>query len=474
MSLTSEISSLTRRQALVDGSGIIKSRQFGVALTAIVILGIVARIFFVLGWTVGAPLHGDPLFFQQSAARIANGQGYVDRFLGKGALVPTAEHPPVFSFVLAGLDLLHLRSVDAHRVALAFISAAGVLVMGLFGRRLTSPGVGLLAAGIAAVDPLWIQQGGFLMSESVYLVVVPLMLLIALRCIDRHNRVDFVAFGVIIGVATLTRSEAIEFVVLLGAPVVVFAAYRWRQRGTLALMLLAGLGIVFVPWLIRNDVELGALTLSTNGGLTLAGSYSAATFSPKSPVYGGFDNNSQFGTAAVIVAYENPPNHARHWTELTLSNAMSHSAISYALKHLSDLPGVLAAREGRVWGVYAPGAELNFDVAEDGTGARGPKQVGQIMNWVLLPFCLIGAVWLARRSRKRMIIVAAPILAVAITAAAFYGSTRLRVAAIPSIAVLASIGALSVIAGVRTRANWLGAQLREGDGSDPTVASPTR
>jgi 4-amino-4-deoxy-L-arabinose transferase-like glycosyltransferase len=434
-------------KAAADG---LTPRRFGLALAAMVAIGIVARLLFVFGWTWGVPIHGgDPLFFQQTAAQIAHGNGYVDRFLGQGPLVPTAEHPPAFSLVLAALDLVHIRSIDAHRAALAFISAGGVLAMGLFGRRLAGSGVGLLAAGIAALDPLWVQWGGYLMSESIYLVIVPTMLLFALRCIDRPNRWDFAVLGVLIGVATLTRSEAVDFVLLLGVPVVVFAAGRWRERGVLGLALLAGMALVIGPWLVRNDIEMGSLTLSTNGGLTLSGSYSPATLSPKSPEYGGFDNNNQFGLAAAIFTYGKPPGHASHWTERTLSDAMGKVATAYARQHLRDLPGVVLAREGRVWGVYAPGTQLDFDVGEDENGARGPKQVGQIMNWALLPFALAGAIQIAKRSRRRLIIVAVPILVVAINAALFYGSTRLRVAAEPSIAVLAALGALWVIERIR-------------------------
>jgi 4-amino-4-deoxy-L-arabinose transferase-like glycosyltransferase len=435
--------------AEVVGNG--RPRRFASALAAIVVIGILARILFVMGWTWGVPLHGDPLFFQQTAAQIAHGNGYVDRFLGKGPLVPTAEHPPAFSLVLATLDVVRIRSVDAHRIALAFISAGGVLAVGLLGRRLAGPGVGLLAAGVAAVDPFWVQQGGFLMSESVYLVIIPTMLLFALRCIDRPNRWDFVVLGVLIAIAALTRSDAVGFVVLLGAPTLVFAASRWKDRLVFGMALLAGVALLMGPWLVRNDAEMGALTLSTNGGDTLSGSYCPDTFSPKSPDYGAFSQDCQLGDAAVYLKYGRPPNHTRQWTELTLTDALGSTGTDYARGHLTDLPGVALAREGRVWGVYAPGTQLEFDVLEDGNGARGPKQVGQIMNWVLLPLALVGAIQIARRSRRRLIIVAVPILVVAINAAVFYGGTRIRVAAEPSIAVLASIGSLWVIERMRHR-----------------------
>ena len=442
MSLVADTAPEPLHHGEVDERGMTGSHRFAWALGGIVVVGIVARVLFIAGWSWGAPVHGDPLFFQQSATDIANGRGYVTQFLGKGPLVPTAEHPPAFSVLLAGLDVVHVRSVDAHRIALAFISSLGVLAMGLLGRRLAGPRVGLLAAVIAALDPLWVQWGGFLMSESLYLVIVPTMLLFALRCLDRPNPWDFLALGLLVGLATLTRSEAVDFVVLLGVAVVVIATGAWRERMVFAVVFLAGVGFFLVPWLIRNDVQMGSPTLSTNEGLTLSGSYSPETLSPSSPDYGSFDQNSQFGTAAIIDTYEKPPDHAKHWTELTLTNAMSSSAMTYARHHLSDLPGVVLAREGRVWGVYAPQSELTFDVTEEASGAWGPKQVEQILNWVLLPLALLGAVLLGRRSRRRLLIVVIPIVVVAVNAAVFFGSTRLRVAAEPSIDVLAAIGAL--------------------------------
>ena len=57
------------------------------ALGGIVVIAIVARILFILGWTWAAPLHGDPLFFHQSA-RASPGQRLCRSLLGQGPLVP--------------------------------------------------------------------------------------------------------------------------------------------------------------------------------------------------------------------------------------------------------------------------------------------------------------------------------------------------------------------------------------------------
>jgi hypothetical protein len=424
-------------------------RWFGLGLLVLVILGIAMRIAFAIVWQFGKPLAGDPMVFQQTAAYLAHGHGYAIPFLGKGKPEATALHPPVFPVVLAVLDVLGLQSANAHRIALAFIASGGIVAMGFLGRRLMSPATGLLAAGIAAFSPVWIQPSGKVLSESVYLVVIPLMLLAALRCIERPSRLRFAAVGLMIGIAALTRSEATSLIVLLGIPLVLFATRPWRGRARFGLMLLAGFALIVGPWLIRNDVELGGFTLSTDSGTTLSGAYSPATFDPNSPLYGSSDLNMQAADVDALLVYEHPPDHAKRWTELTLSNAESHIATTYARGHLSDLPGVVLAREGRLWGLYASGAQLQFDLVADADGVRGFQLAAQYLNWILIPLTIGGGIVLYRRSRRDLVVVAAPIVAAALNAALTYGSTRYRGVAEPSDAVLAAIGAVFVLKHLR-------------------------
>jgi hypothetical protein len=420
-------------------------RWFGLGLTVLVALGIAMRIVFAIVWQDGKPLGGDPLFFQQTAAQLAHGNGFVVPFIGGGKPVATALHPPVFSVVLAALDILKIQSPDAHRIALAFIASGGIVAMGFLGRRLMSPATGLLAAGIAAFGPLWVQPSGKVLSESIYLVIVPVVLLATLRCIERPSGLRFATVGLAIGIAALTRSEGMSFILLLGIPLVIFAYRSWRERVRFGLILLAGFALIVVPWLIRNDVEMGGFTVSTDNGTTLVGAYSPSAFDPNSPLYGSFSQNDQFGDAAVLFKYSPPPDHAKHWTELTLNNALGHIGITYARGHLSDLPGVVLAREGRLWGVYASGSQLEFDLASDGNGVRGFQVAGQYLNWFLIPFTIGGGIVLYKRSRRDFVVVAAPIVAAALSAALTFGSTRYRAVAEPSDAVLAAIGALFVI-----------------------------
>ena len=140
---------------------------------------------------------------------------------------------------------------------LAVVGSVAVLIMGLLGREVAGPAVGIGAALISALDPLWLGPIGALMSESIYLVIIPLALLLALRCVAEPTFWRFGALGLVIGLGVLTRSEAIDFVVLVGVPLILMVRSSWKNRCVLGLALLVGAALMLGPWLVRNEVKTG-------------------------------------------------------------------------------------------------------------------------------------------------------------------------------------------------------------------------
>ncbi|HEV3282043.1 MAG TPA: hypothetical protein VG032_10635 [Acidimicrobiales bacterium] len=421
---------------------------FRPALLAIAFLGVVVRVGSSL--SVRSDRLGiDAPYYHETAANIASGRGYVAPVFGSAKLVPTALHPPFFPMVLAAFDLLGLGSVAAQRIALAVLASSAVAAMGLLGRKVAGPAVGITAAAIAAVDPLWLQPIGSLMSETILFVIIPVVLLSALLCIEDPSPWRFAALGFTVALAALTRSETVAFILLLGVPVVLFAAAPWRRRVVLGTALTAGFVLLMGPWLVRNELQLGGLTLSDNGGVTLVGAYSPNAFDPKSSSYGSFDGVEALAVTAVT-RISKPPHHAGAWTELALNNTLTADARQFALAHLSDIPGVVLAREGRIWGLYHPGQVLAAAQSEvGGERSRTLDQLGQIFYWIMLPFVIVGLAALMKRSPQRFIIIAMPIVVVALNAGFVFGSMRLRVTAEPSLAVFAAMGLLAVATWIR-------------------------
>jgi hypothetical protein len=330
--------------------------------------------------------------------------------------------------------------------------------------------VGVAAAAIAAFNPLWLQPIGAIMSESIYLVVVPLVLLQTLRCLERASARRFVVLGILLAGAVLIRSDAIGLILLLGVPLLLVVAVPWRNRALLGAALLVGLIVVLGPWLIRNEVQLGGAVLSDQQGSTLAGSYCNATFNPTSPTYGSFDGEcAAVGTAEVFLGVK-PPGGARQWTDLSLDSALTHYAEQYARNRLGSLPRVVLAREASTWGLGNHSFQLALARAEGRN--RSYEQAGWIVYWVMVPFVLIGGVVLARQAWRRWLIVVAPLAVVAVNAALVYGSTRLRVAAEPSLAVLAAVGAVAAADRIRLTFAAFPNRRRPRSGSSPPSTRP--
>ena len=417
---------------------------FRFVLAAIVLGGLTARLAFV-SWATFTPygqiLAGDAPWYRDTASNLANGLGFV---LPSGThsheLVATAAHPPLFPGLLSVFDLLGIQSVTAQRLALAVVTSVAVLLMGLLGRRVGGPLVGIASAAIAAFNPVWIQPVGALMSESIYLVVIPLILLQALRCLEKPTIGRYVALGVVVAGAVLTRPDAIDFVVFIGVPLLILVAVPWQNRVLLGVALLVGLLLVLGPWLIRNEVQIGGAVISDQEGLTLAGSYCPNTFNSADPSYGSFDGLCSLTTGTEVVLTK-PPNGARQWTELAIDRKLTQLSEQFARHHLSALPKIVVAREAATWGLGNHSYQLQLAILEGRNETY--EQAGWIVYWVMVPFVVIGAVVLARRSWQYFAILVAPLAAVAVNAAIFYGSTRLRIAAEPSLAVLAAIGGIA-------------------------------
>jgi Dolichyl-phosphate-mannose-protein mannosyltransferase len=422
--------------------------RFRLGLVGIFLIGLMIRVAYAVSRTK-TPLPGDARFFHATALDLSAGKGYLALSDAGGLrVVETGNHPPFFPLLLTVLDWVGIQSVDAQRVAVAVMASIGVVIVGLLGKKVGGAGAGLMAAGIAAVDPLWFQSSGILMSESIYLVLVPGILLMALRCLERQSYWRFGGLGVLIALAVLTRSEAIELVVLLGIPVVLMASREWKSRVLHAFGFAAGFALILTPWLVRNEVQLGGLVLSDNGGATLAGSYCAATLDSSKPVYGSFDVSCTYAGVSAVLR-QHPPIGRGAWSELLINNALATSSVNYAKAHLRDLPGVVLAREELAWGLGSSHYQQVLATAEG--RQHSYESLGNWLYWVLLPFGLGGAMALGRRSWREFTVVAAPIAAVVVSVAAFYGSTRMRVAAEPSLAVLAALGIVSVARWARLR-----------------------
>jgi hypothetical protein len=426
-------------------------RDFAVGLSVIVVLALALRVAWVLIARRDFALHGDDYFYHWQANALADGLGFVNPFAwkGLGRLDPSAAHPPLYSLYLSAFSWFGLATPLAHRLASCLLGAGGVLLIGLAGRRIAGPRAGLVAAVVGAVYPmLWINDG-MLTSESMYVLIIAGMILAAYRLWDSRTWANAGILGVTIGLASLTRPEAIVLVPFLGLPYVFARGADVRRRIGLFLVLGAACLVVILPWWVRNITTFEKPTfLATGNGSVLQIANCDSTYS--GPMLGYWDIRCAIGDRPPANAEQRRLQEntkvpglvyliAQDPRDESIPDATARSkGLHYIREHLGRAPVVAAARVARVWGVFRVQQQVDLDVFFERRG-RVPSWAGTVMYYALLPISGYALVVMYRRRRPISPMVAIFAM-VTVTTAISIGITRYRVGADVALAVLGGVG----------------------------------
>lgn len=396
-------------------------RRFAIALGVVVTGAFVVRLVYVLVHLRHEPLGADPVYYSLQGHDLAHGRWFIEpfRFRLDHVTEPSAFHPPLFSLYLGIVSRLGADSVLAHRIAACVVGAAAVGAIGLVGRRLAGDRAGLLAAGIAAVFPYFWINDAIVLSESLLALVTALMLLAAYAFWRYPSPSRAAFFGLGIALVALTRAEGALLLAILALPVafMVPGLDRRHRLDRVAVMVLTEL-VVLAPWVGFNLVRFKEPAyLSTGSGVALAGASCDAVYS--GPTIGWW-------------SFACLPNR-KSTDEAVNSRENREIAFRYASNHKSQLAAVVAARIGRMWGVFRPVQTIDLD-------ARGVNadRIGLAASYVLIPLAGCGLVLLRRRGEPIWPMLAL-VAMVVITAAVFYGAIRFRIPADVAIVACAAV-----------------------------------
>lgn len=384
---------------------------------------------------------GDMLYFRTQAHYLAKGHLFVspDQATSEALFAPGAAHPPLFTILLSIFDFLGIRTVQGHRIALAVVGSVGVFLIGLLAWKLArgrGRTVGTIAALVAAVYPmLWINDTQS-MSESLYVPIITLTLLVTYRFWRNPTRGNAALIGLMIGLAWLTRTEAGLLYVFVVAPLL----YGMRAVATPErLRMVAVMGIttvaLLVPWMAFNMTRFDRpVLLTTSGGATLLAC--DKTF------YGegmGFYN---FGCSP-------DPDPAIISNEAAWDAHTRDAGVAYIKDHIGRYPLVMAARIGRIWSVYGPGDVIEHEALAEQRGWLTAR-LGFFTYLLLIPFAIRGGI-LLRRLKIPISPLVGPFLVVSVTVAFTSAVARYRATAEPSLVVLASFAIFEVVELTRRR-----------------------
>ncbi len=399
---------------------------FWPGLGIIVGLGLAWRIFYVV--VIGTPdgTGGDPFYYHAQANLLASGHWFADPFAWQRVhshIQPTAQHPPLYSMALATVSLFGGQGYMAHKVASCVIGAGTVLVIGLVGRKIGGPRVGLIAGGIAAAYPnLWLVDG-LVLSEDLFALTIALTILAAYRFRDDPTIKSALLLGAGIGLATLVRGEALMLLAFLTLPLVLLTRAIPPGR-RIEMLVLSGVATMLVisPWVIRNMTAFKEPAfVSTNSYGVLAVANCDATYHGQ--LIGFWYFNCDPGSPG---------------DESQRAIVARDRGLNYMRDHIGRVPAVVAARVGREWEMYRPWENAAFTQFEGRPlwGARA----GLVSYWVLAAIAIPGAFVVHRRGLTLIPLLSQIVLVTAIAAIA-YGSVRFR---LPAEVVIVSLAALSI------------------------------
>jgi 4-amino-4-deoxy-L-arabinose transferase-like glycosyltransferase len=398
--------------------------SFARALTLIAAAGLAVRLAYALALVKSKPLLGDGLEFHLQANLLADDKGYIQPFLyqARGIARASADKPPLYPFLEAGVSLLGGRSWAWHQLVGCLAGTGTVVVTALVGRRAAGARAGLIAGGLAAFYPLLVAIDGSLRSESVYVLCIALVLLAALAFRDAPSTRRAALLGSAIAAAALTRGEALVLLVLLALPLC-----GWRRAGVAALACV----VVLAPWLARTWIVFDRpVLISTNVGGLLAGANCARTY------HGDLIGQWDFGCVP-------PPVHTNEALE---ANRLRDRGLRYTRDHAARLPVVEAARLGRSFELFRPREQARQEAFFEGRNLR-VEQAGVACYYVLALLAAYGVVVLRRRDGPWAPLLAPVALVVFVTVIS-YGFTRLRAGAEPALVVLGAV-ALDALAARR-------------------------
>ncbi|MFC1591205.1 tetratricopeptide repeat protein [Thermodesulfobacteriota bacterium] len=380
---------------------------------------------------------------------------------------------PVYPFFLAGIYGLFGQSVLAATAAQALLDTLSCLLVTRIAAQLMGRKAALLAGLVYAGYGLLIFYSGLMLSTTLTVFLFTASIAAQLAAGKTAKPQRFLLAGIVLGLAVLTRPNALLFLLFL--PAWFFTVLKARSSPGAAarcfIVLLAGLGLVFAANAARNRAVSGRLTpFTAHGGLNFyignnpeaEGIFMCPPGISRLPI-------EQVKTSIAL---------ARAATGLPLSaHQVSNYWLSRGLRFIREQPRDAAALYIKKAAVFWRGDEPSLNIDYGLCATFVPLLRLPFFSFGLVaPLALVGLVFALRRDDRLLLLlfVAAHMAATIM----FFVSDRYRLPAVPFLIILAVL-ALQQLAGmlrgrlfVRAAAAVAAASLAWACVNAPTAALP--
>ncbi len=199
----------------------------------------------------------DETAYVRMAQNVASGHGLWD-ITGNSA----THFSPLLPIIIAGTEAVVRNYVLAAYLVVTIFGSLILIPTYLLGCELVSKRVGLMAAALMAVTPLFVDYSSRIYTESVYIFFMLMGVLFGYRMLRDRSVLSGLLAGAAIGLAYLTNPSGIYYAVVLAGLAVVIGLIR-HVRGQMAKALVVFLAlflVFFVPYVIFLHSHLGRWT----------------------------------------------------------------------------------------------------------------------------------------------------------------------------------------------------------------------
>ncbi len=414
-------------------------------VVALFLVALVLRAGYVFAvHSLNAQPSSDGITYDQLAWNLARGMGF--QLQGEVALHPTAK-APLLPWIVS---LLYRATGHSYFAALMLQCVIGALVpvsVRALGRTMFGPSIGRGAAWLAVVHPLLIFFSGYLLTESLFCVLVLAALTASAEWLKQPKPARAFSVGVWWAFATLTRPTALPlpFVVAMWAWAPLGLMLRPAERMKQVGMVFLALTLVLAPWAIRNTIALGEFVLiTTGGGRTLLDANNAKVW----------DDPALRGNAISTAEVEPWKSKWEGLSETDVDRAASAEAITFGLSRWRQWPEMALIKLARFWRPNALTSSTGRWWARGSLpdrllGATDPLLLWSLIIWPLALWGLARTVHFTRRHFQLL-----PFWVIALFTAStmvFWGALRMRVPIEPLVLLYAAAGIADVVWRVRVR-----------------------
>lgn len=195
----------------------------------------------------------DPDKLGDLSSNIAEGKGFV--YSGPGELVPEFDRGPVYPALVAGIILLRgTRSFIPVQVFQSLLHGLTCFVVFLFASKLHARKIALAAECLCALHPMLIWYTARIWIETTHTFLVTVSIFSLLLLAGHSTPLRSVASGMLLGLASLTKSILLPFSFVAGA---VLLLGKGKDALPAAATMIITCLLLVLPWTVRNYMESG-------------------------------------------------------------------------------------------------------------------------------------------------------------------------------------------------------------------------